>query len=324
MADFTNLAGVTSYGDPLFSDQLEKNLVSFFQWGLLGVGAFANVRLASSGAYGGNYSNLRLGDFDSTNSNYSKGQVWEGIRHDWVWESGVEYTTQPIQISGVYVNGSFKPTSGVGPYAHHINYPLGRVIFDSPISATARVAVEHSYRYVHVTSSDTMWWRNIQFNSLRADDFQIAQYGSGAWSILAENSIQLPAMVVEVLPRLTQYGYEMGNQVKTTLKDVFFHILTEDTFNRKQLFDIITYQQDKTIIGFDLTAIYNSGVTPLNSEGTPVPGFLTYPQLVKPVEDGGFARRKIIFKTVNGEAQHSKLPFYYTIARGTFEVKTPY
>lgn len=319
MADFTNFSGVTKYGTPLVSENLEKNLVYFLQWAFLGIGAFANVSLSSSGAYGGTYSKLRLAELDTSNSIYSKGQVWEGIRQDWIWESGVEYTTQPVAISGVYVNNVFRPTSGVGTYAHHINYPLGRVIFDSAIPITSTVKCEHSFRYVHVTSSDAHWWRTIQFNSLRADDSQIYQYGSGAHSILAENRIQLPAVVVEVLPRVNQHGYELGNLTKVTSKDVFFHILTEDTFNRKQLVDIFTHQQDKTIIGFDLNRIYESGLAPLNSEGTPVSGFLTYPQFVNL-----YRKREITFSKISGESQQNKLPFYYSIVRCTFEIKTPY
>src|SRR5579859_2905287 len=101
----TQLKGVTDIGRPLLTEMLESNISQFFQWGLLNVGNFFQVRIPTSGAYGGDFSRLRLGD----DPNFPAGQVWEGVRKDWVWESGLNYAVQPIQISGVYVNGSYYP-----------------------------------------------------------------------------------------------------------------------------------------------------------------------------------------------------------------------
>lgn len=144
MGSAESFKGVNNLGDSLLSDQLESNLFAWCTWSSLGIGAFANITLPASGAYGGTPSLLRL----SEDPNYQSGQVWEGFRKDWVWETGVNYAYQPIRVSGVYVNGTFQPVTGTGTYAHTIDYPAGQVVFNNPISPSSNVQCEFSYRTV--------------------------------------------------------------------------------------------------------------------------------------------------------------------------------
>ena len=76
MPKYTTLKGLTKYGETTLTSHMEDGAVTFFNWGLLEAGAFFNVKIPSSGIYGGDSHRLRLVD----DPNYTKGQVWEGFR----------------------------------------------------------------------------------------------------------------------------------------------------------------------------------------------------------------------------------------------------
>ena len=99
----TTFQHVSQVGDTLLNCELESNLKSYLDWGMLGIGGWFNVNIPTSGAWGGTFDQLRVVDDPS----YTLGQVWETARKDWVWETGVAYTGgSPIDISGVYVNST--------------------------------------------------------------------------------------------------------------------------------------------------------------------------------------------------------------------------
>ncbi|HAI19830.1 MAG TPA: hypothetical protein DCM10_18510, partial [Xanthomarina gelatinilytica] len=141
---------------------IQDGLVEYFDWALLDVGNYFNVTLGEISPEGHDYSKLRL----SSDPNYTNGQVWEGFRKNWVWQSGVSHTPSPMVgddavnpgISGIYVNNQFEPSSGVGQYAHYVDYYNGRVIFDSAISTTSKVQVEYSYKWINVVYANNVPW----------------------------------------------------------------------------------------------------------------------------------------------------------------------
>jgi hypothetical protein len=56
--------------------------------------------------------------------------------------------------------------TGDATYAHHYNYPLGRVVFDTAVSTTSAVKLEYSYRNVQTYIADQApWWDEIQQES---------------------------------------------------------------------------------------------------------------------------------------------------------------
>jgi hypothetical protein len=90
----------------------------------------------------------------------------------------------------------------------------------------------------------------------------------------------LPAIAVEIVPRRTLRGYQLGGgQFVET--DLLFHCLAEDEFTRNKLVDIISLQNDKTIYMFNSNNIANSGDFPLNYMGVPTSGALRYPELLE-------------------------------------------
>lgn len=318
MPEYTRFKGVTEIGDSTCCDQLKANLVKFFEWGLLGIGGFTNVTINSSGAYDGDASVLRYVD----DPNYSSGQVWEGHRNDWVWESGVEYDYQPITVSGVVVNNTFYSSGTTGAYAHKVDYPLGRIIFDDPLPTGSVVKAQYSYRYASFYTSDAPWFKEVMFNSYRVDDEHFLQNGSGVWSTLSQNRVQLPAVIVETVPRrnLTPYQIGGGHWVQ---QDVLFHIISEEPWNRDKLLDIITYQKEKTILSFDKNRMAEEDSFPLDYDGSLRSGAMMYPDLVKSSGEGGFFWKKIFFKNMTSQESTSVPPLYRAIVRGTFEIDFP-
>ena len=277
ITEYTNLYGYTNYSDELLTSQIENNVLAFFQWGLLGLGAFTNINRPTSGVFGGSFHTLRRVDDPA----YSGGQVWETVRKDWVWETGVTFTgLQPIQISGVYVSGNYY-ASGDAQFSHYYNYPLGRVIFSSPISSGAPVTMDYSFRNVQVyKEDDAPWFKEIQYRSFHTENTQIQQFASGDFSTLANHRVQLPAIVLQPVPRRSFEPYEMGKGKQWVFQDMLFHVIAENAYDRNRLIDIISVNDDKVIWMFDVNTILQSGFYPLDYRGSLVSNPKMYPELV--------------------------------------------
>ncbi|MHA2083039.1 MAG: hypothetical protein ACXABD_04735 [Candidatus Thorarchaeota archaeon] len=302
---------VTQIGETLLTSQLESNLKTYLDWGLLEVGSFFNVSPPDSGAYGGTYDRLRLVDDPS----YTLGQVWEAARKDWVWETGLSYSSQPTQITGVIVNGTSYGT-GDATYGHYYNYPLGRVIFNNAQLDTSVVQLEYSYRNVQTYIADQApWWDEIQYDSFRVDDPTLMDVGSGNWQILSNHRVQLPAVVVEAVPRRRFRPYEQGNVSSYVYQDVLFHILAESRWWRNQLIDIISLEKDRTIWMYDNNLVSSGDLYPLDYRGMVVSNPIMYPDLVNSYR---FKRARFYDMVVTEMESSSRL--HRGTVRATFEI----
>lgn len=318
MSNYLNLKGFESISDSTLGNEIQDNIIEFLDWGLLQKGNYQNVTLNELSPNGQDYSKLR----PSSNPNYPSGLAWEGFRKNWVWQSGISYTPSPIVgtnntipgISGIYVNNTFYPSDTSGTYAHKVDYYNGRIIFNSPVSSGNIVKAEYSYKYINIMYANSLpWLREIQYKTL---DFPLSfnTASKGDFNLPAENRIQLPAIAVEVVPRRTLVGYQLGGgQYVNT--DVLFHCLAEDEYTRNKLIDIISLQNEKVIHMFNSNSIANSGDFPLDYMGIPVSGALRYPDLLNK-----HFRGKARFK--NSSIQAMELinsNFYAGIVRMTLE-----
>lgn len=275
--NYLKLVGLTHIRDSGHTTQIENNLKLYFDWVFLGAGGwFDALRNSNGGAYGGSFSTLRK----VTDPSFTTGTVWEGARKDWVWESGVNYTDKqgsihnPVQISGVYINGNFA-TSG-----YYVDYPNGRVVFTNRESGP--VQVEHSFRQIQtLCASKNSWFNELHFGSFRIDDSQFSIVGSGHWDMLAHKRVQMPAVIVEVVPVRSFIPYELGNIANWSRQDVILHIFGETAWDRDHLIDILSPQQDHNFWLFDVNRVLESGAYPLDERGTKVNN-LTYADLVSP------------------------------------------
>ena len=97
------LVGINNSQDSTLSNILSDNFIQFYDWGFLDKGGYVNINSPASGMYGGSKHLLKAVD----DPNYAPYQSWQSYRQNWVWETGVNRTTQPISIYGIYKNNTF-------------------------------------------------------------------------------------------------------------------------------------------------------------------------------------------------------------------------
>lgn len=312
----TTLKGISHVGKFGPTEIVRDNLISFFDWGLIDTGGYFNVQIPTSGVYGGQFHKLR----SVIDTRYTTGQVWEGFRKNWIWESGLTNTPAPVSISGVNVNGTFYPSNTVGAYSHYINYPLGRIVFNSPIATSATVTAEYSPKLVQVFNlGDIPGLRQVQYGSFRIDDGTFFS-SSGNWTIPSENRVQMPALGV-VLGGVESYKpFQIGGgQYK--YNDVYVHVFTEEEDMGLRLADIISQQKEKVINLYDLNLMNSSNYKTLNHLGSKSSAPKTYPQLVQPSSEGGFAYKSLYFpKSQVLSAGWVNNSLYHSIVKLTTEI----
>jgi hypothetical protein len=258
MADYTQLNGITNTQDVTLSNILLDNFISFYDWGFLDKGGFYNVQIPSSGMYGGTKAKLA----PLKDPNYTAGQVWQGNRENWVWETGTSVGT-PINISGVFVSGIFRATGNVQqPY--YINYPQGQVIFDTALPVSSNVQVAYSTKWLNVIPAKGVpWFREIQRGANRVDSTAFTQYGSGGWAVLGQSRVQLPALAIDVVPASKMSPYQLGGG-QLSKNDIVFNVVAENEWECRNIMDQITYQNDRSIYLYDPNKMAASGVSVFN------------------------------------------------------------
>ena len=311
----TKLANLRNAQDSTLSNTLLDNFVAMYDWGLLDRGQFYNINIPESGIYGGDRHKLRT----AQDPNYTDGQVWEGYRQNWVWESGISATDeQPITISGVFVDDTFYATGNVTkPF--YIDHPNGRVVFDTALTTTSAVQLEYSHKWVQVIPAQGVpWFRQIQQGSFRNEEgFQVSN--SGNWVQLGQTRVQLPAIAVEVVPAKSLQPYQLGGG-QWINTDILFYVISENHWECTNLMDAIIYQNDRSIHLFDPTAVAISGVLPFNYRNelneNAIPSGL-YPNMV----DNFFYRRCWINESRGNEVSQLSPELYIGTTRCSTQVK---
>lgn len=250
------LKGISDHiGFNQLGNNIEANIKEYFQYALLTIGGFTNINIPTSGIYGGDFSLLRSVD----DPNYTDGQVW-GSRKQWVYQTGTFYTNTtgglnyPQGIS-VTVNGS--PSSD-----YYVDYPNGQIVFNTPVSGT--VKANYSYHNIQLYRiAEAPWWLEIQQDSYRVDNAQYLQGQSGMWSILTDNRVQLPAVIIESIPVGRSRGVALGDQTLEAVREVRFTILADNIIDRNNITDIFNLQTDRKLKMFDI----NDVGYPLNYRG---------------------------------------------------------
>jgi hypothetical protein len=308
----TTFKNVNNIGQDLLLNILESNLKTYLDWAFLDIGAWFDASIGVSGIYGTNqHSKLML----VVDPAYDEGQVWQGIRKDWVWETGVVFSSgSPINISGVYIDNNFNPYSS-GDFI--VDYPLGRIVFDTAIDEDSEVKVNYSYRYVQVyRGSDSPWFNVLQFSTYETNNLDISRTEDGDWSIGGQHRIQMPAIVIESLAKSRSRPYEIGNNNLIIEQDIAFHILAENKNDRNKLLDIIRLQQDSVIVLYNTNTIAQNDLYPLDYNGDRKNNALMYPDMVNQ-----YGWRKCWIKNINLfeiESVHPSL--FMGMARATTEI----
>lgn len=322
MSSYTKLKHVARISDTDLLTEIETNLKYYLDWGLLGIGGWVDVKNPQTGIQGGIESILKYVEDPS----YNNGQVFQGFRKDWVWETGVEYNDgsgnqEPISITGIQL-GSNIYSSGDANYGWYINYPLGRVIFNSAIPTGSIVKADYSYRWCQIyVADDAPWWRELQYKSFDSSETQFIQKENiGDWSICGHHRVQMPSVIIECVPKGTAEGYELGNNALNRKQDVLLNIITENRQDRNKLVDYFINLKDKVIWLFDSDLMVEQTGFPLDYRGMLV-GDKMYPDLVESTGSGGFRWKKCYIVDTNAsEIESWSSNLYEGVVRLSLEV----
>lgn len=273
---YTPLNNVDNIFNITFYNAIQDNIIEWLDWGLIEKGNYFNSSKDELSPDGVDYSLCKL----SNNPNFLDGQAWDGFRPNWIWQSGIAPSgiASPLVgtnddipgISGVYVDDIFYPSDTTGTYSHYVDYLNGRIVFDSPIPTGSKVQAEYSYKYIGVIYANSLpWVREINYNSLTKGNDNI---------LPPEMSVQLPCIAVEMSSRRMTPFTLGGGQILNT--KVLFHCIAEDEYTRNLLMDIVSYQSDQKLTLFDTKSVIISGDLPINSNGSPAPSALRYPDII--------------------------------------------
>lgn len=308
----TSLLGIHNYGNAQESDIVKYSFQTFLDWGFVNAGAYTNINLSNSDINSQNKSSLRL----VSDPNFTTGRVWETFHRNLVWESGVNQTTQPIQISGVYVNNTFYPKSTSGTYAYYIDYPNGKVVFNNALPTTTSVKMEYSYKNVYVMdATKNNFLREVQYNSFNVNSVGYNTPSSGNWSQIGDTRIQPIFVGLDVITRSTS-PYELGTNAKWVNSEIIAHIVGENKQEVNKIESILVFQKGKVFPGLNLDLIAQSGAFPLNYKGEINPGAKTYVDLSKDPTDGGYRNRQAyVLDAYNSNDQMISTSLYYKVVR---------
>ena len=286
---------------------LEDNLKNFLDWGFLNIGGFIDVNVPPSGNTGPAFARL------VTDPSFNSNTVWETERKDWVYESGVSHSNRsPINISGIYLNNTFLPApSGSGSYSYSLNYPLGRITFSNPVGASSKVALNYSYKYVQIyKANESTWWKELQNNTYFTNNPD--------YNITSNHRIQLPAIIIETIPRTVLTPYEIGTAENIVQQDILLHIFTENPVQRNSIIDTLVLQKDKTLYLNNLTKMLKDHVYPLDYKGQPNTNRFNYDQLQ--TNSAYFLKKCFINNASVTEINTFSNSLYNGIVRWTLEI----
>lgn len=307
----TKFKGINNIAQDLLLNILEANFKMYLDWAFLNIGAWFDVSANQNTIYGVNRHSKLLPVEDPA---YTNGRVWQGIRKDWVWETGINYNnTSPLAISNISVNSNIVTKNG----NFTINYPLGRIIFNTPQSLTSDIQLSYSYRFVQVhRSSESPWFNILQFSSFNTSNNDIQLTDDGEWAIGGQHRIQLPCIVIEPVSRSRSRPYEIGNNLLWLEQDIAFYVLAENKNDRNKLLDILRLQQDVTLQLFDTNLIAQNDNYPLTYDGDIKNNPLMYPDIIQT-----YPWRKCFIKNISLFEIDSPNPnLHQGMARATLEV----
>lgn len=261
-----SFVGVDNIGSALILNEIENNYKSFLDWGFLNLGSYTNVVIPTT-----NISNFDLHILKpTTDKNKATNTVWQSARKDWVYESGISFgASTPINISGVYVNNVFYPApTGNSSLGYKINYPEGKIIFNSGIAATSIVQLNYSYKNIQVYKMEEFpYWREIQYRSLE-NKTGLSLSDKGDFAVGTEHRIQLPAVVIETVARSDSKPFRLGDKSLIMEQDILLHVLSDHTKDKNNIVDILRLQEDRIIWLYNTDEVIKSGLYPLNYDGT--------------------------------------------------------
>ena len=278
LPDFAKFNHVDNIHQKFSISQIESNLKGFLDWSFLQADGYVNISRAS-GVPSGMYTLKPCpSPTQLTPSNSTK--CWEGPVKDWVWEKNTPNApTELLGLNGIYLNNTFLPApNGSGNYSYSINYPLGQIAFNQPVSINSKIQLDYSYRYLQIyKSEDAAWWKELEKATYYSTELNYSH-------LLSAHRVQPPFIMIELIARNNQEAYELGNTKNMITQDVLLHIFTENIVQRNTISDILLTQKDKTIILYDINKVVKNAKYGIKYDGQKNPLGMNYSQIVSDPE----------------------------------------
>jgi hypothetical protein len=312
--------GYTVFNNVLLSpslnkiENLQQNVEDFFNWGFLENGAYSDVNIQNIGVSGNFPWNLQPKQIQGV----ALGQIWQAVNINWVYESELQSIRQPIAVGGVFINSTFYPTaSTTGAFAHHFDFPRGRVVFNTAIDPTSVVQVNYSYKNVSIYDQNVPWFRELIFDSFGYDSptMTSSSPSSGIAGLLNDYSIQLPMILMESVGPISLVGKQLGDSSLWMDNVILFHVLTETSAERNNIMAIVCLQKDKDLNLYDVNYVAENNYFPLDYRGMVNVDGKLYPYLTNPDNEAYFD--KAYFIDCKPSEVSSILPLYRTVIRVT-------
>jgi hypothetical protein len=312
MPIYTRFQKVGDIKDLTFSNVVREGLIEFFNWAMLEIHGYVDVPVVGLNSAN---PNLPCNFFPVHQPGVDDGTVWQSPRSNWVWESGLESGDVPTPYAGVYVDGAFHAAGSTGAFAHYADYVNGRIVFATPVAATSIVQAAYSHRWLSIYDQDIPWFKSVVLEQFEGDQ----RAAGGATSLLRDNRVQLPAVVIEHGRRVRQVPRQLGDLSQWVSVDYLFHVLAETDVDLTTVVDIVTSQKDSIIYLYDANARAAANATPFDWRGAPNPGAMTFPELVQE-PPAGFRWRECQFVGLNPQVSDTTLPVFKSVIRVTVEV----
>lgn len=264
------LKGSTDLYQYDITDILSNNIQKWLEYGLLEKGAYTSAKFDGSTS---GLTNLK----SVYDSRYGYNRIYEGFGPSWVWETDFNVPSGfdiPFQVSGVYVNNTFYSSAATsGTYSHKVDYLNGRIIFNNAIASGLSVKAQYIFRDVDVYLTDSHKWKVIVDEYERRFEDLDDLSPSGMASILKENRVWMPSIIIEST-RSGNFGLQLGGGERQNFETNIF-VLGDNPFITNRLCDLLNNQFQQNLF------LFNSNTVPVtyNINGTLASGALTYPNL---------------------------------------------
>jgi len=277
---------------------IKQNLKLFLEDLFLRDGYYTNVGIGETNVYGADISAISPGDVvysqpDAISTIPNK--VFQSPFKNWVYEDGIPSSVSgiapPVVASGVTVNGTFYlQTTTSGTFAHNIDFPNGRIIFDTPLAGTPAVQAVFSYKTVLVDGANV--FENERKPVLFETAFKDNPRETGVLIYPDPAARVLPAVFIDFTSRQNS-GYELGT--RNPVKDFFgvLHIWGRDEYIRDLIEDVISDEFRQVLLGID----FNIAPDPLLAFGAKNPNYAGYSTLAQ--QWGTFFWRRIYIEDVS-------------------------
>lgn len=286
------------------------------------------IVVQSATRYNGSY-NVYSGGLATIMIDNTPGAAVSGVDSLGAFDTGAAFFAEyssGILATGGTINGVYNPllptiyVNGIENTDNTINYPHGKVVFDSALNNGDVVTATYSFRNVQTYISDqTPWIYELQYDTMDPSDLQWTQnLDSGNFSPNSSKRVQLPAILIETVNNGTSTPFQLGSLTARLKQDIICHVVSQNKFERNNITDILRKLHDKTIWLYDQYELGKRNYNSLNYDGSVNSNGLVYKDIV---QNNDLRWRKAYFDSVNISAVETKTPnLHMSKVRFTIEV----